>query len=55
MVRAMLVSPLTPGPLLSAPDGNLYGTTGSGGDGVVFRLTTSGALTVLYSFGTARR
>jgi uncharacterized repeat protein (TIGR03803 family) len=35
-------------------DGNLYGTTtmaGGNGGGTIFRLTTNGALTVLYSFG----
>ncbi|MCX6922742.1 MAG: hypothetical protein NT154_05940 [Verrucomicrobia bacterium] len=34
-------------------DGNLYGTTGSGGEsrlGTVFRLTTNGVLTTLVSF-----
>lgn len=43
--------------LIQARDGNLYGTTHSGGavpsdlNGTVFRLTPSGVLTVLYSFG----
>jgi len=39
--------------LVQASDGNLYGTTEYGGTndaGVVFRITTSGALTPLYSF-----
>jgi uncharacterized repeat protein (TIGR03803 family) len=39
--------------LVQATDGNLYGTTGSGGDkssGTVFKLTTAGTLTRLYSF-----
>ncbi len=39
--------------LVQATDGNLYGTTFSGGAygyGTVFRLTTSGTLTTLYSF-----
>ncbi|MGA2601334.1 MAG: choice-of-anchor tandem repeat GloVer-containing protein [Bryobacteraceae bacterium] len=42
--------------LLQASDGNLYGTTleggagASGGDGTVFKITTGGALTTLYSF-----
>ena len=39
--------------LLQGLDGNLYGTTGYGGQGdagVVFKMTPSGAITVLYSF-----
>ncbi len=39
--------------LVQATDGNLYGTTYSGGangKGVVFRISTGGALTTLYSF-----
>ena len=39
--------------LLQASDGNLYGTTydgGSANQGTVFRLTTAGALSTLYSF-----
>ena len=47
--------------MVQAHDGNFYGTTGAGGanafinhvsngDGVVFRLTPSGAETVLYNF-----
>jgi uncharacterized repeat protein (TIGR03803 family) len=40
--------------LTMGPDGNLYGTTGSGGGiynaGTVFRTTTNGALTTILSF-----
>ena len=39
--------------LIMAGDGNLYGTTSSGGThnlGTVFRINTDGALTTLYSF-----
>lgn len=39
--------------LVQASDGNLYGTAADGGtndDGVVFRVTTNGVLTPLYSF-----
>jgi uncharacterized repeat protein (TIGR03803 family) len=39
--------------LVQAGDGNLYGTTGYGGTkgfGTVFRITTNGTLTSLYSF-----
>jgi uncharacterized repeat protein (TIGR03803 family) len=39
--------------LVQASDGNLYGTTeagGTNGEGVVFRITTSGTPTPLYSF-----
>jgi uncharacterized repeat protein (TIGR03803 family) len=39
--------------LVQANDGNLYGTTyegGTNGDGVVFRISTNGVLTPLYSF-----
>jgi uncharacterized repeat protein (TIGR03803 family) len=38
---------------LQASDGNLYGTTGGGGStgqGTVYKLTTSGVLTILHSF-----
>lgn len=40
-------------PLVQATDGNFYGTTTYGGanlDGTVFKLTTNGVLTTLYSF-----
>jgi len=39
--------------LIQASDGNLYGTTSSGGTngyGTIFRISTSGAFTALYSF-----
>ncbi len=42
--------------LLMGGDGNLYGTTRSGGahaKGTVFEITTGGTLTVLYSFGNS--
>lgn len=41
------------GALVQASDGNLYGTTSEGGtegEGTLFRITTSGKLTTLYSF-----
>jgi uncharacterized repeat protein (TIGR03803 family) len=41
------------GDLIQAHDGNLYGMTSDGGDnyaGTVFKITTSGSLTTLYSF-----
>jgi uncharacterized repeat protein (TIGR03803 family) len=43
------------GTLIQASDGNFYGTTNEGGntgtgDGTVFRITSSGALTTLHSF-----
>jgi uncharacterized repeat protein (TIGR03803 family) len=40
-------------PLVQGVDGNLYGTTlggGANGQGTVFKMTTAGALSVLYSF-----
>jgi uncharacterized repeat protein (TIGR03803 family) len=43
--------------LVQASDGNLYGTTEYGGtndDGAVFRITTNGVLTALYSFTDGR-
>ena len=44
------------GGMVEASDGNLYGTTSSGGAngaGVLFRLTTSGSYTVLHDFAGA--
>jgi uncharacterized repeat protein (TIGR03803 family) len=41
--------------LVRGRDGNFYGTTsggGTNGGGTVFKITTNGALTTLYSFGT---
>lgn len=41
------------GPLVAGLDGNLYGVTrggGTSGDGAIFRMTTAGAISVLYSF-----
>jgi uncharacterized repeat protein (TIGR03803 family) len=41
------------GPLVQGTDGNLYGTTEYSGEhqaGTIFQITTSGALTTLYSF-----
>src|SRR5450759_3217610 len=41
------------GTLVQGPDGNFYGTTsdvGFVGQGAVYKLTSSGALTVLHSF-----
>ncbi|MGH9434088.1 MAG: choice-of-anchor tandem repeat GloVer-containing protein, partial [Terriglobia bacterium] len=46
-------NPLYPQVLAQGRDGNLYGTTLYGGTqdaGVVFRITPSGSLTVLYNF-----
>jgi uncharacterized repeat protein (TIGR03803 family) len=43
------------GGLIQASDGNLYGTTAKGGAygfGTLFRITTNGLFTSLYSFGT---
>ncbi|HEV2177271.1 MAG TPA: choice-of-anchor tandem repeat GloVer-containing protein [Terriglobia bacterium] len=43
----------SPGALVVATDGSLYGTTGNGGAhgyGTVFRITPNGALTAVYSF-----
>jgi uncharacterized repeat protein (TIGR03803 family) len=43
-------------PLLRGTDGNLYGVTLVGGantDGTMFRITTSGTLTTLYSFNAS--
>lgn len=40
-------------PPIQATDGNLYGTTyygGANGDGIVYKLTPTGTLTILYSF-----
>jgi uncharacterized repeat protein (TIGR03803 family) len=44
--------------LTQAPDGNLYGTTESGGNGLygagtIFKITPTGKLTTLYKFGSS--
>lgn len=42
--------------MVTGSDGNFYGTTGAGGTlgyGTVFRITPGGALTTLYTFGSA--
>lgn len=41
-------------PPIQGPDGNFYGTTGNGGGqvtGTVYKMTPSGTLTVIYTFG----
>jgi len=41
------------GPLVQGTDGNLYGTTAEGGttgNGTIFKITTGGTLTTIYSF-----
>jgi uncharacterized repeat protein (TIGR03803 family) len=43
------------GGLVQGSDGNFYGTTASGGaffQGTIFRMTSSGAITVLHSFNS---
>jgi uncharacterized repeat protein (TIGR03803 family) len=45
------------GSLVEGPDGDLYGTTskgGSGGGGTVYKISTSGVVTNLFSFDAAR-
>lgn len=44
------------GSLIQASDGNLYGTTASGGSnslGTVFKITTTGTEAIVYSFGAS--
>src|SRR5438552_1229765 len=46
-------NPYAPCAVVQGPDGNLYGTTPSGGtsnNGTVFKITPAGTLTVLYDF-----
>lgn len=40
----------SPNSLIQYPDGNFYGTSGSGAGSTFFRLTPSGAVTVLHTF-----
>jgi uncharacterized repeat protein (TIGR03803 family) len=58
--KALCADGAYPGGLVQSSDGNIYGTTGSGGTGshctitggcgTVFRITPAGELTTLYSF-----
>jgi len=46
---------IQPNALVQGSDGNFYGTTRDGGtqnEGVVFKITPQGAVTILYSFGS---
>ena len=53
LATPLMMGNIQPG-LVMGSDGNIYGTTGGGGTnnvGTVFRISSSGTYTILYSFG----